>query len=79
MQIGWPAQTLIGLGEAAHDELDEYDKAEAFYRESLSMMQESGMGSRWLIPPSLNLGYTVLYLGDDLSGSLIFQTGIETE
>ncbi len=63
--FNWMAsQTLIVLGEAARA-LDEYEKAEVCYRESLSMRQESGAGPVWFLSPKLNLGYTVLYRGDD--------------
>lgn len=72
---GFALQILSYLGEAAR-ELDEYEKAEACYRESLSMMQESGTGLRWHIPPSLNLGYTVLYLGDDHQAALFFKQAL---
>jgi tetratricopeptide (TPR) repeat protein len=57
-------QMLNLLGEIARMS-NEYEKAEVYYGESLSMTQESGVGSHWLLSPSLNLGYTLLYLGDD--------------
>jgi predicted ATPase/class 3 adenylate cyclase len=63
--FNWMAsQTLMTLGEAARA-LDEYEKAEDCYREGLSMIRESGAGPGWFLSPNLNLGYTVLYQGDD--------------
>jgi tetratricopeptide (TPR) repeat protein len=70
--FNWMAsQTLIVLGEAARA-LDEYEKAEVCYRESLSMRQESGAGPVWFLSPNLNLGYTVLYRGDDEQALTLF-------
>ncbi len=74
--FNWMAsQTLIILGEAARA-LNEYEKAEACYRESLSMRQEIGAGPGWMIAPNLNLGYTVLYRGDDHQAVSFFRQAL---
>jgi tetratricopeptide (TPR) repeat protein len=73
---GFAMQILNYLGEAAR-ELDEYEKAEAFYRESLSMKQESGVGPTWFLSSNLNLGYTVLYRGDDKQAISFFNQALD--
>jgi tetratricopeptide (TPR) repeat protein len=67
---------LNGLGEAARG-LDEYEEAEAAYRESLSMCQEMGAGSSRLFVPHINLGYTVLYRGDYEQAASFFGQALE--
>ena len=69
---GMVCQVLNGLGEIARSR-DEYEKAEAYYRESLAMRKQAGFGPHWLIGCNLNLGLTVLRLGDDKAALSFFQ------
>jgi predicted ATPase/class 3 adenylate cyclase len=72
----YACQSLLALGEVARA-LKEYEKAEACYRESLSMRQEIGAGPSWLIAPNLNLGYTVLYRGDEHQAVSFFTQALD--
>jgi tetratricopeptide (TPR) repeat protein len=67
---------LTSLGIAARG-LDEYEKAEALYRESLSIIHETGLGPVYLEDVSGQLGYTVLYLGDAAQAVSLFMEALE--
>ena len=57
-------QVLDDLGETSRA-LNEYEKAKAYYLESLSIRQELGLASQISWAVFVNLGYTILFLKDD--------------
>lgn len=73
---GFACQALKRLGDTARG-LNDYEKAEPLYRESLSMRQEAGMGSGWFIQANLDLGYTVLHQGEVGQAITLFTEALE--
>ena len=72
---GFACQDLRWLGDAARG-LNNYEKAEAFYRESLAMVQDIG----WLsagIGVRMSLGQTLLHLGDVPQALSLFSEALE--
>jgi non-specific serine/threonine protein kinase len=56
--------------------LNDYKKAEVFYRESLSMCYEAGIVSGWFIGIHLSLGYTVLYQSNEQQAVSYFKEAL---
>lgn len=73
---GFACQAVHWLGEAYRG-LNEFEKAEACYRESLVMRQEAGMASGWFISVYIAIGYSVLHQDKKQQAVAYFKEALE--